>query len=72
MKKAGKPLKIFLVAEDEKCGCCNWEVERLFLVASSEEEAKELYKENTKEGGGALCAECIVDLLMETDTKLLW
>ena len=53
-------LKIFEVAEDEKCGGCNWKVHKLYLLASSEEEAKELYNEH-----GGLCADCLVELLIE-------
>jgi len=67
MAKAGKPQRIFLVALDEKCGGCNWRVQNLYLVASSKEEAMELYKAYGERG---LCADCLVEMLIETDTKL--
>ena len=53
--------KIFHVAENEKCGGCNWLVRNLYLIARNEEEAVELYKENER----GLCADCLVELIME-------
>lgn len=52
--------KIFKVAEDEKCGCCNWRVENLYLIAETEEEAEELY--NKLERG--LCADCLIEYVI--------
>lgn len=53
--------KIFEVAEDEKCGYCNWRVGRLYLLAESQARAEELYEAE----GGALCARCLVEMIMD-------
>jgi len=58
--------KVFLVAEDEKCGGCNWHSDNLYLIASSEKEAKEIYKENNR----GLCGFCLVDMLHEKGWKI--
>lgn len=55
----------FIVNEDVKCGCCNWRVSRVFLLADSQQEAQDLLGKVRKKGGEALCAECIVDYMME-------
>lgn len=54
-------MSIFVVGEDEKCGDCNWVVNKVFLMAETEEKARELYKENDR----GLCGECLVELMIE-------
>jgi len=54
-------MKIFKVGEDEKCGCCNWRVANVYLIAETREEAEKLYKENNR----GLCADCLVELIIE-------
>jgi len=49
--------RIFKVAENKKCGFCNWRVENLYLIAETEEEAKELYNVI----GSGLCADCLIE-----------
>jgi len=53
-------MKIFKVAENAKCNSCLWNNKRLYLLASSKEEAEELSK-----GGFGLCAVCLVEMLIE-------
>jgi len=60
-------MKIFRVGEDEKCGCCNWRVPNVYLIAETREEAEELYKENDR----GLCADCLVELIIEYDWEIL-
>ena len=45
----------------EKCGGCNWEVTNLYVLASSQEEADELYVS----GEAGLCGDCMGELLVE-------
>ena len=66
LKELVKVRKIFKVAEEEKCGGCNWEVRNLYLMAENEEEARELYRENDR----GLCADCLVELIMDEDLEL--
>jgi len=47
-----------------KCGCCNWRVSRLFVLAQTEKEALEIIKEY-----GGLCGECMSDMLVEDADK---
>ena len=58
--------KVFLVAENEKCGKCNRHSDSLYLIASSEDEAKRLYEES----GYGLCGFCLARLLYEKGTKI--
>jgi len=58
--------KVFLVAQDEKCGGCNWHSGNLYLMASSEEEAKKLYKEYER----GLCGFCFTKMLYEEGFKI--
>jgi len=57
-------LKLFRVsvAEDVKCGGCNWQVTFLYALAESQQEADELYKRRD----AGLCGSCIADLLVDT------
>jgi hypothetical protein len=55
-------MKIFEIETTEempKCGGCNWETGSLYALASSAEEAQELYDDDQ----AGCCAQCIVDLL---------
>lgn len=57
-------MKLYVVntnGENEKCVGCNWESSIVYLLANSQDEANELYKEY--EGG--LCGECIAEMLMQ-------
>lgn len=56
-----KAKRIFVVDEDSKCGCCNWETRTAYLFASSQEEAKKLFEENER----GLCGDCMVSLLRD-------
>jgi len=40
------PMHIRQVADDEKCGGCNWRVANLYFAAVSPEQAQAMYKEN--------------------------
>lgn len=42
-----------------KCGGCNWEQSRLFVLADSQEEADAIYLS----GDGGLCGDCFAELL---------
>jgi len=55
-----------LLKEDEKCGGCNWHSGNLYLMASSEEEAKKLYKEYER----GLCGFCFTKMLYEEGFKI--
>ncbi|HUV52732.1 MAG TPA: hypothetical protein VMW64_06620 [Dehalococcoidia bacterium] len=44
-----------------KCGGCNWEQGRLFVLADSQEEADAIYLS----GDGGLCGDCFADLLQD-------
>jgi hypothetical protein len=51
----------YVSEEEVKCGCCLWNVTRLFVLADSKEEAVEL----VKRGDAGLCGECFAELLAE-------
>lgn len=44
-----------------KCGCCNWRMSKLFVLATSKEEAMEL----VKSGSAGLCGDCFSEMLSE-------
>jgi len=58
--------KVFLVAQNEKCGECNCYSDNLYLMAQSEEEAKKLYKAY----GHGLCGFCFTQMLFEEGYKI--
>lgn len=63
-------LKLFEVGRDEetkRCGCCNWTVSKVYLLAESQEEADKLYQEYGKEDGEprGLCGDCMCQMLVE-------
>jgi hypothetical protein len=58
--------KLFTVETDGgKCGCCNWGVTRLYLLADSQEDADELYEFYREDDGSGLCGDCMADMLVE-------
>ena len=59
--------KIYEVARNEKCGGCLWNASKLYVIASSEEEAKELYK-----AFGGLCAECLIEMIINEQMEIRW
>jgi hypothetical protein len=59
-------LTIYPVAEDDKCGHCNYRVDTVFLLANSEEEAAKYYKVHDR----GLCADCMVRMLMEDNSEI--
>ena len=60
-------MKPFIVAHDEKCGNCNWRVSNIYVIAKDEDEAREIYKQN----GAGLCAECICEMLMNSNREII-
>jgi len=48
-------------ARDGKCDRCNWSVDCLYVLATSEEEAEELFRK----GEAGLCGYCFSDMLFE-------
>jgi len=66
-RKEGENLKIFQVAEEEKCGGCNWRVSKLYLLADSQEEADQLYREYGDKG---LCGECLAEMISEANWEV--
>lgn len=62
----GGGMRVYIVADDKgdgnlKCNGCGWRVSRLYALAKTKEEAEKLYRN----GEAGLCAECLVELLME-------
>jgi len=51
--------------ENNKCGGCNWEVSKLYLMAESREAALKELKEIQKQDGNALCGDCMSEMLAE-------
>lgn len=69
MKPVAK-LKMFEVGREneyKKCGCCNWEVRKVYLMAETQKEADKLFAESGIEDGDprALCGDCMCGMLME-------
>ena len=63
-------LKMFEVdreSEYKKCGCCNWEVRKVYLMAETQEEADKLFNESGIEDGDprGLCGDCMCEMLAE-------
>lgn len=59
--------KAGIVAADEeiKCGCCNWRVSHLYVLADSREEALQMIKD----GVAGLCGDCMSELIVEMTTN---
>jgi len=53
--------------ERQKCGGCNWEVAKVYLMAESQEAADREYEESGAEDGEprGLCGECMCEMLAE-------
>ena len=60
-------VRVFKVAEDEKCGGCNWCVTFLYLMAETQEFANQLYKEYER----GLCGDCITEMLMKMEYQII-
>lgn len=50
---------------DGKCGYCNWDTERFYVLADSKEEALEIIRQIVENEGSPLCGTCICDMLSE-------
>jgi hypothetical protein len=48
-----------------KCGCCNWEVSKGYLIATSRQKAEAELKAIRAEGGNALCGDCLAEMVIE-------
>lgn len=48
-------------SERKKCGCCNWKVAKVYLMADSQEEAEKAWSENER----GLCGDCMGELLVD-------
>jgi len=60
-------MRIYQVAEDEKCGGCNWRVANLYFASDSQEQADAMYRENER----GLCADCLIELFQEEGYEIL-
>jgi hypothetical protein len=56
----------YISDEEVKCGGCNWDTTKLYVIANSKEEAVKL----VKEGNAGLCAECFMELVIEEGYEL--
>lgn len=56
----------FSASGQPKCGGCNWEQSRLFVLACSQKEADLIYLS----GDGGLCGECFAELLQDVKYKI--
>ncbi len=56
----------FSLSGEPKCGECNWEQSRLFVLACSQKEADALYLS----GDAGLCGECFAEFLQEENYKI--
>jgi hypothetical protein len=64
-------LKMFEVdreSETKKCGCCNWKVAKVYLMAETQEGADLLFNESGIEDNDprGLCGDCMCEMLVET------
>ena len=48
-----------------KCGCCNWEVSKGYLIATSRQKAEAELKVTRAKGGNALCGDCLAEMIAE-------
>ena len=59
-RRGDKDMRIYRFRVDDKCPRCGWRVSTAYVVASSEDEAK-----NLMEGGIWLCGNCMADMLVD-------
>ena len=59
-KRGDRGMKIYRFRVDEKCPHCGWRVTTAYVVASDEDEAKNLMK-----SGIWLCGNCMADMLVD-------
>lgn len=50
-----------IVVEGAHCGGCNWESSHQYVLAKTEEEARQLYED----GEAGLCGDCMCDMIVE-------
>jgi len=56
-----------LFGEDEiKCGGCNWPTTVIYVIASSQEEARNMILN----GHAGLCGSCFAEMLAESDLEI--
>ncbi|MEM2352153.1 MAG: hypothetical protein QXT26_07075 [Thermoproteota archaeon] len=49
-----------------KCGGCNWEVSKLYVLANSKKEAVKL----VKNGEAGLCGDCMCEMIAEEEWEI--
>jgi len=61
-------MKVFAIPfeKEVKCGGCNWTVFKLYVLAETEREAREI----VKKGEGGLCADCMLEVLSEGNYEI--
>ena len=59
-EREGEELKVYRFGVDDKCPHCRWRVTTAYVVASDEDEAK-----NLMENGIWLCGNCMADMLVD-------
>jgi hypothetical protein len=52
--------------DEVKCGSCNWETTQLFVIADTEEGARELLRS----GNAGLCGSCMCELLVDEEYEI--
>ncbi len=60
MDKKSLQIYEFAVEEGTKCGGCNWETSRMYVLADSKEEAEKCLAR-----GEVLCGACMAEMLAE-------
>lgn len=53
--------EVIYTADVEKCGGCNWEVENIYRMADTQEQANAEFKEEQR----GLCGDCMCELLVD-------
>lgn len=54
-----------------KCGYCNYETDRVMVLADREAEARELLREYRLAGGNGFCGDCMCNIIMEDEYLVL-
>jgi len=60
-------MKMFRLESEGKCGGCNWAVSFVYVLAETEQQAKELYEK----GEAGLCGDCMCDMLSEASYEVV-